>query len=82
MGYILMNEWIRLTSVGQIKKGYSVLLSHNGDAQLHKAEEILMPGTATEEILLSKKDNLYFIVSMAIDGTSWAKGVKYQKGEI
>lgn len=69
--------WKNLRSVGEIKKGDEILLLHKGEAQIHHAEEILMQGQPTEEILLNKKDNLYFIVSMAIDGTSWAKEVKY-----
>jgi len=70
-------EWKKLTGAGQIKKGDQILLAYNGEAQLHFAEEILMEGEPTEEILLNKKDNLYFIVAMAVDGTSWAKHVAY-----
>ena len=67
----------RLTGVGQIKKGDKIVLANNGGAEIHHAKEILMEGQPTEEILLNKKDNLYFIVSMAVEGTSWAKDVKY-----
>lgn len=70
-------EWQKLTGVGQIKKGDKVLLSYKGEAQIHIAKEILMEGKPEEEILLNKETNLYFITSMAVDGTSWAKEVKH-----
>jgi hypothetical protein len=70
-------QWKKLTGVGQIKQGDKIRLSFNGEEQIHTAKEILMQGKQTEEILLNKRQNLYFIVSMAVDGTSWAKDVKY-----
>lgn len=72
--------WKKLTGVGQIKKGNKIILAHNGGAEVHHAKEILMEGQPTEEILLNKKKNIYFIVSMAVSGTSWAKDVKYLSG--
>jgi hypothetical protein len=70
-------QWKKLTGVGQIKQGDKIRLSFNGEEQIHTAKEILMQKQQTEEILLNKRQNLYFIVSMAVDGTSWAKDVKY-----
>jgi hypothetical protein len=70
-------QWKKLTGVGQIKQGDKIRLSFNGEEQIHTAKEILMQGQQTEEILLNKRQNLYFIVSMAAEGTSWAKDVKY-----
>tara|TARA_R110002126_G_scaffold100103_1_gene231498 strand:+ start:294 stop:518 length:225 start_codon:yes stop_codon:yes gene_type:complete len=66
-----------LTKAGQIKNGAQILLSANGEGQAHTVDEVLHAGTDGEEILLNVKENLYFITSMAIDGTSWAKQVKF-----
>lgn len=66
-----------LTKAGQIKKGAEIVLSNNGGGEVHTVDEVLNAGTDKEEILLNTKDNLYFITSMAIDGTSWAKQVKF-----
>lgn len=66
-----------LTGPGQINKGASVVLSYDGEAQAHIVDQVLRPGTDREEILLSTKTNLYFITSMAVDKTSWAKQVKF-----
>lgn len=69
---------IKLTSVGQIKRGSKVHCTYKGKACTYKAKEILNAGTDIEEVLLSRKKNLYFITSMAIDGTSWAKDVYFE----
>jgi hypothetical protein len=71
-----MRKLIKLTGEGQIKEGATVLLSYEGSENIHIVEEILKHKTG-EEILLETKGNLYFITSMAVDGTSWAKNVKY-----
>ena len=49
------------------------LIAEKGSAILY---EMLNPNTKQEEVLLDRKKNLYFIVSMAIDGTSWAEDVE------
>lgn len=67
----------KLEKPGQIKKGATIVLSFNGEGQVHKAERILRSGKSDEEIILNKKRNLYFITEMAIEGTSWAKEVKF-----
>lgn len=66
-----------LTKSGQIKAGATVVLEYKGDDQIHTVDQILNPGTDREEILLDTKTNLYFITSMAIEGSSWAKKVKF-----
>lgn len=67
----------RLTQPGQIKRGATVELFFKGEGQSHTVDQILMPGSDKEEILLDTESNLYFITSMAIDGSSWAKQVKF-----
>lgn len=66
-----------LTGAGQIQKGATVVLSFKGDGQVHTVDEVLSAGTNREEILLDTESNLYFITSKVVDGTSWAKQVKY-----
>jgi len=66
-----------LTAPGQIQKGATVVLAFKNKGQAHTVVDVLMAGTDREEILLCRKRNLYFITSMAVDGSSWAKEVKY-----
>lgn len=72
-----MSEIKKLTGFGQIKKGDTVSLVHNGITEFHFVDEVLNQGDQYEEILLDKRANIYFIVSMAIDGTSLAKDVQF-----
>ena len=65
----------KLERAGQIQEGDTLVLSYRGEGQAHTVAEVLNPATDREEILLNIEDNLYFITSMAIDGTSWAEGV-------
>lgn len=66
-----------LKRVGQIKAGDTITLTHRGYTEKHKVKEVLFAGDENEEILLYVMKNLYFITSMAIDGSSWAKNVKF-----
>lgn len=68
----------QLTSAGQIKPGNTVHCDFKGRPQKYRVKEVLYAGTDKEEILINKKKNLYFITSMAIDGTSWAKNVRFE----
>jgi len=70
---------IQLLSVGQIKEGDTVLVTFKNNRRPYDVKEVLNAGTSKEEILLDIEDNLYFITSMAIDGTSWAEDVCIQK---
>lgn len=65
-----------LLSAGQIKEGDKLKITYKGERINYVAEEILNAGTDKEEIILHVDSNLYFITSMALDGTSWAKDVK------
>jgi len=66
-----------LSEVGQIKKGDQILCIYKGSSKAYEAKEILFSSQPNEEILLDVEENLYFITSMAIDGSSWAKKVLY-----
>ena len=66
-----------LTGFGQIHKGATVILACDGEGQAHTVVKVLSPNTDKEEILLEEEGNLYFITAMAIDGSSWAKDVKF-----
>lgn len=69
-----------LTKPGQIRAGAHVSFHEYGKhGRQHRfVDAVLNPGTAREEILLDPVENLYFIVSMAIEGTSWAKDVQFE----
>lgn len=67
-----------LTEVGQIKKGDIVQCVYRGRLLRYIAEEVLHEGTDKEEVIVDLEENKYFITSMAIDGTSWAKEVVYK----
>ena len=66
-----------LTNSGQIQPGDTIHCEFKGKSQKYRAKEVLNAGTDQEEILLNKKKNLYFITSMAVEGTSWAKNVRF-----
>ncbi len=70
---------MQLTKAGQISSGDTVVIGYNNHPETHEVDEVLYPETSSEEILLDTEKNLYFITSMAIDGTSWAKKVKFFK---
>jgi hypothetical protein len=65
-----------LTAAGQIKVGYTVYCEYEDKPVKYLVKQVLNPGTDREEIIVNKKKNRYFITSMAINGTSWAKNVR------
>lgn len=67
----------QLTKPGQIKPEDVVILYYGGNKQIHLVDDVLNPGTKDEEILLDTPNNKYFITSMAIEGSSWAKEVRF-----
>jgi len=67
----------KLSSFGQVQEEDVIICHFNGERQIYIAEEVLNPGTEQEEIIVNKEENKYFITSMALDGTSWAKDVKF-----
>lgn len=76
----VMNK-VKLTAPGQIKRGCRIHCTFNGKPQTCRAKEILNAGTDKEEILIDVKQNIYFITSMAIDGSSWAKDVYFETAQ-
>lgn len=75
-----MNK-VKLTTPGQIKRGCKIYCTFMGKPQTYRAKEILNAGTDIEVILVNKRNNLYFITSMAIDGSSWAKDVHFEAAQ-
>ena len=69
----------KLTDFGQIDSGDRVTCKYAGRIRSYKVREVLSKGTSREEIIINKKQNKYFIVSMALDGSSWAKDVHVEK---
>lgn len=64
-----------LTKAGQICEGDMLIFAFDSEPKRFIAKEILCPGSECEEVIVNRKKNQYFITSMAIDGTSWAKDV-------
>lgn len=71
----------KLTAPGQIKRGCKIHCTFGGNPHTYRAKEILYAGTDREEVIINKKKNLYFITSMAIDGSSWAKDVHFEAAQ-
>lgn len=69
------SDLTRLLSAGQLEPGDIIQATFKGETKRYDVEDVLNPGTDKEEIILDIHDNLYFITSMVIDGTSWAKNV-------
>lgn len=67
---------MKLTGAGQVQQGDTILCEYKGNHQRYVAEEVLNPGTKHEEIIIDVEKNKYFITSMVIDGSSWAKNVE------
>lgn len=67
----------QLTQAGQIKQGAKVQICNKGIWEAYHVDEVLNAGTDHEEIILDREINLYFITSMAIDGTSWVEKVQF-----
>jgi len=67
----------KVTEVGQIKKGDRVFVEAKDDKLTETAivDLVIDEGSSGEEILLHRDNNIYFIMSMYLDGSSWAKNV-------
>lgn len=70
-----------LTDFGQIKDGDKLLIRYRGKDREYKALAVLFEGQPLEEVVIDLERNKYFIVSMALDGTSWAKDVRIINNE-
>jgi hypothetical protein len=71
----LPNPYEPLEAYGQIQKGDELEITFEETRDLYKVVRVINSGRKDEEILLNHKNNLYFITSMALEGTSWAKDV-------
>lgn len=70
-----------VTSKSQISSGDLLIIKDKrGNIFPMKVKEVLNPGSNYEEILLSKGKNLYFILSMYLEGKSWVEYCKIVKG--
>ena len=68
---------LKVDGVDQISKGDLLLLEKDDGITFPiTVSEVINQGREGEEILISKKRNLYFIMSMYLDGTSWIKDCK------
>jgi len=68
----------RITKIGQIKKGDKLVVIGKQDkfTEMTDVDNVLHEGKDHEEILLHEgEENIYFIMSMYLDGTSWAEKV-------
>ena len=60
-----------VTEYGQVNKGDLLFMSTCYGSFKVRAKEILYKGTEEEEILIHKRANHYFILSMLFEGKSW-----------
>ena len=67
---------MQITRPGQIRAGDTIVCDYKAKKRSYLAMEVLNAGTKYEEIIIDQKNNKYFITSMAINGTSWAKNVE------
>lgn len=94
MGESRMNTLKRVTKPGMIKEGDTLLIDTCYGKFKAKAKMVFFPKTTREEVVIHKKKNHYFILSMVCDGSSWVneayianghdfRGIKnYQKGNV
>lgn len=72
-------SYSKLMAYGQIEKGDKlVIVGRDGRVNRKKVREVLHSGTKNEEVIISKASNSYFITSMVLAGSSWAKAVAYE----
>jgi hypothetical protein len=71
-----MIEVSSVTGVGQINEGDVLAIeARDGRKFVAVAKQVLSKGTYHEEIVISKRRNDYFIMSMLLDDKSWVKSV-------
>lgn len=66
----------KIAKAGQVREGDLLLIGTNDGVQEARARIVLNHGTDREEVVIAKRSNRYFITSMLLDGTSWAKDVR------
>jgi len=65
-----------LITPGQIQPNTPIAATYKGERMHFWVDEVLHSGTDNEEVIVNALENKYFITSMAIDGSSWAKNVE------
>lgn len=75
---------ISITGFGQVLPGDVLLIKRSNEFIVPvEVKQVLNAGEATEEIVLSIRKNIYFIISMFLKGDSWVKECsKLQDGRI
>ncbi|WP_176717433.1 hypothetical protein, partial [Pseudomonas defluvii] len=63
-----LDAWQPLMAAGQIQLGDWLSFTVAGKFICAQAREILNPGTSAEEVIYNRRQNHYFVTSMAIDG--------------
>ena len=91
---MILNHLKKVTKIGMINENDTLLINTCYGKFKARAKMVIFPKTEREEILIHKKKNHYFILSMVFDGSSWVddvfiakgydfKGIKnYQKGNV
>lgn len=69
-------NWEPLSAAGQIRVGDKIRFELSGDTVTRRVKKIIAPGTESEEIIYSEKNNFYLITSMALAGKSSQKNVR------
>jgi hypothetical protein len=69
-----------LADFGQIEEGDYLLIYTSIGAYIAKAKEVIRSGEPSEEIVINKRKNHYFILSMYFENKSWVKNVIILKG--
>ena len=65
---------VEVDSPGMLRDGDLILIEkQNGVVFPAIIKKAINSGTENEEILFNKRRNLYFILSMMLDGSSWVK---------
>lgn len=73
----LNQTWQRVTAPGQVKVGTKIRFMLGDELRHETAKLILHAGTAKEEVIYNKRQNWYFITSMAMNGTGSQKNIEF-----
>ncbi|ALZ09037.1 hypothetical protein HV99_19600 [Pseudomonas aeruginosa] len=76
---VVVQDWQPLTAVGQVEIGDLLRFTVGGKEIEAPAVLVIAPGDPKEEIIYNRGKNLYFITSMAVDGTSSHKNVMVKR---
>lgn len=66
----------RLTAQGQLKKGDEIIIVGKSPKNDQRATvKLVFDNEGSEEIIIDRERNRYFITSMVVSGESWAQQV-------